>query len=81
MSPVDIGIHIAVKITDSDYVQGRRAYYNGAHVQMDQAAHVPDHNVSGCGIFPKDVGRPISIEITNSNDIPGRGESFHNLPA
>ena len=81
MPPDDIGIHIAVKTTDSGYVQGRRADYNGARVQMDQAAHVPDHNLSGCGIFPKDVGRPVSVEITNFNDIPGRGESFHGLRA
>jgi hypothetical protein len=79
MPPADIGTYIAVKTTDYNYVQGRRANYNGARVQMGQAAHVPDHNVSGCGIFPKDVRRPISVEITNFDNIPGRGKRFHSL--
>ena len=81
MFPQDIGINIAVKKTGSDYIQRRRADDNGPRMQMDQAAHVPDYNVSGCRIFPKDVRRPICIEITNSNDIPGRGEGFQSLRA
>ena len=53
---IDIRVHIAVEITDSACIQRRRADSKSARVHMNHAAHVPDHNLSGCGIFPKDVG-------------------------